>query len=839
MATARSKLAAAPPPKASQAGDPMPWPLRACDAIYRFLASLRLAVMLIATLASVLAFATFYEKWNGTRAVQIDIYQSKGFALLLAMLGVNILCAALIRFPWKRRQTGFVITHSGLLILLLGSFLSIQHTDNGQVQLIEGRSTRNYLRPDFPIVRVEKLDPHTGRVVREFAPMAFQPGAQPWESERRARLVENPAYVRDKMLERTAAVLLAVGCGLVVVVLAARRSAWVARPAGALVVAGFLAGALLSAAYAWFLPVGPRREVLSDAHDPFRLVVKDYLPSATEPHASAVAMPGGVPMLRAALFVQPPGAPAANDALDGHGWIAAARDLGHGVLRLRPLDIHFQHLSGPHAAQALENFLHPPKDPKTDRLARIAYVDSSGKPRVYEWRIGADEGVKLEGGAVVREGRTVALPDSDLTVTLVGVIPMPTRGEALQGLGPRAMALLAAMGEAAGATEIPAAAFKVRQGSGPEVTHIGWANLPMAPNLFDPGRDDARPLVWIDYYHPPELTGGGAGMQGRFGVVEVVATEDGRMFYRAFGRSGLKGPAPVQAGEVVPLFGGDQMPMKVSLRIDEFLPEAEPREVCDPLDLPPNERDKAIPAALVAFSTEGHSREVWLPLADRQLVELPDGLWRIALEPDQRPLGFEIELIDFEPSNDPGTTSRSAYRSDVVVRGADESPARPSTFAALADKQAFLFPDRPREALRKAGGDGYQPFDGGEVVKVEDPKTSVRPLPEPAKITMNNPLKRGSWTIYQSEYAVVPDAEGQPTGLFRSILSVRNDPVWPVVYGGCLVIVVGIFVQFFMRAGVFSDGGRRERERAEARQQRHDRREARPVGVGRGLDDEL
>ena len=28
--------------------------------------------------------------------------------------GTNILCAALIRFPWKKRQTGFVITHAGL-----------------------------------------------------------------------------------------------------------------------------------------------------------------------------------------------------------------------------------------------------------------------------------------------------------------------------------------------------------------------------------------------------------------------------------------------------------------------------------------------------------------------------------------------------------------------------------------------------------------------------------------------------------------------------------------------------------------------------------------------------
>ena len=33
------------------------------------------------------------------------------------LLAVNVLCTALIRFPWKRHQVGFVITHLGLLVL--------------------------------------------------------------------------------------------------------------------------------------------------------------------------------------------------------------------------------------------------------------------------------------------------------------------------------------------------------------------------------------------------------------------------------------------------------------------------------------------------------------------------------------------------------------------------------------------------------------------------------------------------------------------------------------------------------------------------------------------------
>ena len=111
---------------------------RGVDVIYRFLASLKLAVISISTLAATLAYATFFESRYGGTAAQEWIYRSPGFAILLAFLGMNILCAALIRYPWKKRQTGFVVTHAGLLILLAGSFYSVRTADEGQVGMIEG-----------------------------------------------------------------------------------------------------------------------------------------------------------------------------------------------------------------------------------------------------------------------------------------------------------------------------------------------------------------------------------------------------------------------------------------------------------------------------------------------------------------------------------------------------------------------------------------------------------------------------------------------------------------------------------------------------------------------------
>src|SRR5690348_10464009 len=101
MATATKKPAPAPLPP-ERRSSALSGVVRVFDAVYRFLASLKLAVISLGTLAGVLAYATFFEKWYGTAAVQDWIYRSKGFAVLLAFLAANILCAALIRFPWKK-----------------------------------------------------------------------------------------------------------------------------------------------------------------------------------------------------------------------------------------------------------------------------------------------------------------------------------------------------------------------------------------------------------------------------------------------------------------------------------------------------------------------------------------------------------------------------------------------------------------------------------------------------------------------------------------------------------------------------------------------------------------
>lgn len=105
--------------------------------LYETAASLRLAVVVIGASAAVLAWATVVESRYGSDVSQFAIYRTWWFWGLNALLGINVLCAALIRFPWKRSQIGFLITHAGILVLLAGCLLSGLNGIDAQLPVFE------------------------------------------------------------------------------------------------------------------------------------------------------------------------------------------------------------------------------------------------------------------------------------------------------------------------------------------------------------------------------------------------------------------------------------------------------------------------------------------------------------------------------------------------------------------------------------------------------------------------------------------------------------------------------------------------------------------------------
>jgi len=101
-------------------------------------------------------------------------------------------------------------------------------------------------------------------------------------------------------------------------------------------------------------------------------------------------------------------------------------------------------------------------------------------------------------------------------------------------------------------------------------------------------------------------------------------------------------------------------------------------------------------------------------------------------------------------------------------------------------------------------------------VRLTDEKSGIHD--EPHTISMNEPLTHREFTFYQSSYNRHRDPRTmEEDGQFQSVFQVATDPGRRVKYAGCVLVVLGAFVQFYMRAGLFSDGGKRERERIEAR----------------------
>lgn len=140
------------------------------------LGSLKLAVVLLAALAVVIAIATVLETRYGRPHALWYIYQSAWFVGLLGLLGVNILCAALSRLPWKRQHTGFVVTHAGLLVLLAGSILTFTRGIEGQVTLVEGMSTARMMLPQQSQVTASWVN-QPREAPYEYA---FEPGPSNW-----------------------------------------------------------------------------------------------------------------------------------------------------------------------------------------------------------------------------------------------------------------------------------------------------------------------------------------------------------------------------------------------------------------------------------------------------------------------------------------------------------------------------------------------------------------------------------------------------------------------------------------------------------------------------------
>ena len=603
----------------------------------------------------------------------------------------------MIRYPWKKRQTGFVVTHVGLLTVLLGSYYSVRTADEGQVGMLEGDVRGELVRIEDPVIRIWEIDPHTREQTREFD-LPFRPGPFEWGRQR-----PRPGSLPERLLS--------------------------------LVSWGHLGS--------W----STTEEVLSKPGDPFQFVIKEHLP-ASVPAVAHVAQADGAPMVRLGLQFKGPNMPQAQEAFrsEQDHWFATEKKFYRVVRSQPPAFLAFSYVDRP---ELVDDFLKPPAFVGTKGIARFRYQDRSGKTRVFDWVL-ADQ-----------QGQSITLPESGLTVTLSEATEFPTSTGGLD--------------QVLGEDSIPIAVFKIQSGKDEPITHMALANLPMVPNVIPPTDANVkfppRPLASINYMVPPLLD---AKLNGRLGQIDVLAGPGDALYYRVFGRGKdqtgeLRAAGPLAKDKPIVAFGGNAtLPMTITFQVDQYLPSGVEKSIYEPIVLPKGQIGNGIAACRAEMTVDGQTKEVWLSRSENldppppRSVVFRDSVYQISYDVDRKPLGFELKLDDFDTGFEPGTEQATHFESKV----------------RLTDKSAGI-------------------------------------KDQPHTIWMNHPMDHRGYTFYQSNYIRVRDPRtGQYTGQFQSVFQVATNPGRPIIYSGCFLVVLGAFLQFYMRAGIFTDGGKRERDRA-------------------------
>ena len=124
--------------------------------LFKFFSSVKLAVVLLAVIVVASIAGTLYETSFDAKVARAYVYNAWWFDLWLTVLCVNLACAAFSRMPWKRHHTGFLITHLGIIVLLIGAMIGRGWGIEGTMTIFKNQPPNNQLVVDQRVLRVEE-----------------------------------------------------------------------------------------------------------------------------------------------------------------------------------------------------------------------------------------------------------------------------------------------------------------------------------------------------------------------------------------------------------------------------------------------------------------------------------------------------------------------------------------------------------------------------------------------------------------------------------------------------------------------------------------------------------
>ena len=128
------------------------------NPVFEFFASLKLAVVLLAVIIVAAIAGTIYESSFDAKIARAYVYGAPWFNVWLVLLGANLACSALSRWPWRKHHLAFLITHLGIITLLIGSLIGRIWGVEGTITLFKGEPPTNRLLVDERQLRVHDVD---------------------------------------------------------------------------------------------------------------------------------------------------------------------------------------------------------------------------------------------------------------------------------------------------------------------------------------------------------------------------------------------------------------------------------------------------------------------------------------------------------------------------------------------------------------------------------------------------------------------------------------------------------------------------------------------------------
>lgn len=122
----------------------------------RAIGSLWLAAVLMVLLLIAMAFATIFESQSGTEYALEIFYHSAPFEWLLALVGVNMLAALVVRYPFTGKQVGFVLTHASVLLLFIGALTTKYFGIDGNLGIAEQQTVEYFSSPGQTLTLVNQ-----------------------------------------------------------------------------------------------------------------------------------------------------------------------------------------------------------------------------------------------------------------------------------------------------------------------------------------------------------------------------------------------------------------------------------------------------------------------------------------------------------------------------------------------------------------------------------------------------------------------------------------------------------------------------------------------------------